>query len=141
MSTKPNQDQLHWCKHLQTNHRVRHFCLQKSNGAQHKFLFERYIHLGLLLTPVSCEDVGNLVVAADHFLIHSLKVYCIDLLKKNIAVESVWSVLNKVLKVNLLDVAESCSRVKLNLRFIGRYPKPKYSTALNLARVLNLAQY
>jgi len=27
------------------------------------------------------------------------------------------------------------------IKNIGRYPKPKYSTALNLARVLNLALY
>jgi hypothetical protein len=71
----------------------------------------RYVHLGKLVTPLSCEDLADLAVAADHFLVGTLKHYCSSELKKKMTTDDVWPVLDRVLKVGLDNVVESCAKV------------------------------
>jgi len=71
----------------------------------------RFIHLTEFITPVSCEDAVNLVIAADQLLVDSLRQYCKLIIKEKVTEENVWTVLDKLLSFNLTDVAEACNSV------------------------------
>jgi hypothetical protein len=71
----------------------------------------RFVHLTELITPVSCEEAVNLAIAADQFIIDSLREYSISLIREKINPSNIWTSLDTLLAHNLEDVAEACSWV------------------------------
>jgi hypothetical protein len=69
------------------------------------------------VSPLSCTELADLAVAADHFLVGTLINYCTSELKSKISTEDVWSVLDRVLEVGLSEVAKSCVLVIFNQTF------------------------
>jgi hypothetical protein len=67
--------------------------------------------LGKLISPLTCIELADLAVAADHFLFGSLLNHCSSELKTKMTSDDVWPVLDRVLKVGLDNVAESCVKV------------------------------
>jgi hypothetical protein len=70
------------------------------------------------VTPLSCAELADLAVAADHFLVDSLTKYCKHELECKLTSACVWPVLNTVLKVDLKSVAESCTIVRILFHLI-----------------------
>jgi hypothetical protein len=70
--------------------------------------------LGKLLTPISCTQLAELVVAADHFLVDTLTDFCCIELRKLMSFKAVWPVLDETLKVGLDAVTDLCVEVLKN---------------------------
>lgn len=72
----------------------------------------RFAHVGQVISPCSCLEVAELAVAADQYLIYSLKPVCADLIRSKVTVENVWSILDLLCKFDLTDVASGCHNVR-----------------------------
>jgi len=59
---------------------------------------------------LSLEDAISLALAADEFLLMPLKGFCASEIKRLVTVETVWSTLNSIVRIQVLP--EACSRVK-----------------------------
>jgi hypothetical protein len=58
----------------------------------------------------------DLAAAAEYFGVETLKAYCVKLIADKVNIEDVWTVLNKALDANNLElIAESCKEVRLIL--------------------------
>jgi hypothetical protein len=59
----------------------------------------RFVHLTELITPVSCEDAVSLAIAADQYIIDSLREYTISLIREKINPSNICQKCN--LKIHL----------------------------------------
>jgi len=85
----------------------------------HIFYNCRYVHCSKLVTEdVTCEEAADLAVAADFFLIDSLKRECKEIIREDISADVVWPVLNKLLKANLSEIADETCSVRLDNFFL-----------------------
>ena len=57
------------------------------------------------------EDAIELTIAADYFLIDSMKDVCIAAIRSTVTEENVWSFLKRLSVVKLFDVAAGCYKV------------------------------
>jgi hypothetical protein len=57
------------------------------------------------------EDAVELTIAADYFLIDSMKDVCIAAIRSMVTEENVWSFLKRLSVVKLFDVAAVCYQV------------------------------
>jgi hypothetical protein len=79
----------------------------------------RFIHCDHIITPVTCENLADLAVAAEYFQVETLITYCAQRIAEKVSVEDVMKVLNKVFSGNNLDcVAEACRKVIIIYLFI-----------------------
>jgi hypothetical protein len=53
----------------------------------------------------------ELAIAADHFLIDSLKDVCIDAIRSVVTEENVWKIVEQLSFVNLFDLTGGCYQV------------------------------
>jgi hypothetical protein len=94
--------------------------------------FFRFVHLGKLVTPLSCTELADLAVAADHFLVGNLINYCGSELESKMTAEEVWPVLDRVLKVDLQKAANSCLEVLLFFHVFVYFLSNRFSENLIL---------
>jgi hypothetical protein len=57
------------------------------------------------------DEAIDLAIAADVLLMDSLKKYCKHIIESKVTETTLWTVLDKLLKFNLHDVAEACMPV------------------------------
>jgi hypothetical protein len=57
------------------------------------------------------DDAVQLAIAADHFLIDSMKDVCIDAVRSMVTEENVWSFFEQLSVVKLFDVVAACHQV------------------------------
>lgn len=68
----------------------------------------RFSHLNELLSHINLDEAIDLAIAADVLLMDSMKKYCKLIIEAKVTDLTVWTVLDKLLKFNLHDVAEAC---------------------------------
>ena len=75
----------------------------------------RFAHLGVVREPlVRDDDAVELAIAADHFLIDSMKDVCISAVRSMVTEGNIWSFLERLSDVKLFDVAAACYLVVTN---------------------------
>jgi len=58
----------------------------------------------------SVEDAAALALAADEFLLAPIKDFCASEIERLVTVETVWSTLNSIVRIQ--DLPNACSEVK-----------------------------
>lgn len=70
-----------------------------------------FAHVGQVISSCDCIEAAELAIAADHFLIDSLKPICTELICSTVTVDKVW-ILNLLHKFGLSDIASGCHSVR-----------------------------
>jgi len=58
---------------------------------------------------LTLEDAVALALAADEFLLVSLKAFCVSEIKRLVTVETVWNTLNSIVRIQ--DLPDACMEV------------------------------
>jgi len=67
--------------------------------------------LNLLVEQLNLDDAVDLALAADEFLVLSLREHCVGIIQNLVAAETVWSTLNATHHVP--SIALACNKVRI----------------------------